>query len=52
MIHICTIAFLLYMNTMVEVPSALLPILYADDISLFIFVFIRNVNTELTKVLE
>ena len=49
--------FLLYVNDIVEVSSVLLPILYADDTSLFLIgkninVLIHNMNDELAKVLQ
>ena len=49
--------FLLYVNDIVEVSSVLLPILYADDTSLFLIgkninVLIHNMNNELAKVLQ
>ena len=49
--------FLLYVNDIDEVSSVLLPILYADDTSLFLIgkkinVLIHNMNDELAKVLQ
>ena len=49
--------FLLYVNDIVEVSSVLIPILYADDTSLFligknIFVLIHNMNNELVKIVQ
>ena len=42
--------FVLYVNDIVEVPSALLPILYADDTSLLVVVPIHIVNNKVTTL--
>ena len=49
--------FLLYVNDIVEVSSVLIPILYADDTSLFLIgknnnVLIHNMNNKLIKIVQ
>ena len=49
--------FLLYVNDIVEVSSVLIPILYADDTSLFLIgnnfnILIHNMNNALVKIVQ
>ena len=49
--------YFLYVNDIVEVSSVLIPVLYADDTSLFLIgqninVLIQNMNNELLKIVQ